>query len=130
VLAWEDGRSGLGSDIYAQRVTAAGVVGPTVDVSDGIASAFRLSPPSPNPSAGGTMLSLTLPYPQRVTAEVFGIDGRRIRSLAQDEPLTAGTHGVAWDGRDGLGGRVSAGIYLVRVKAESGSGIAKLTMIR
>ena len=91
---------------------------------------LALSAPSPNPSRDGVMLSLSLPYPQRVTAEVFGIDGRRIRLLAQDEPLTAGTHGLAWDGRDRLGGRVSAGIYLVRVKAESGSGIAKLTMIR
>jgi len=129
IFAWADGRNGFSSDIYTQRVTAAGVAGPTVGVSDVIPLAFEMSGARPNPSRAGTTLSLSLPRPQRVTAEVFGIDGRRVRSLADDVALTAGVHTLAWDGRDTGGERVKSGIYLVRVQADDGSATSKATIL-
>ena len=130
VIAWEDGRSGSASDIYAQRVTASGVVGPTTAVPDATSVGFALAAPRPNPSRAGATLAITLPFPQRVTADVFGVDGRRVRSLAQREPLAAGVHALAWDGRDETGARAGTGLYLVRVRAESGSGTVKVTLVR
>ena len=99
-------------------------------VSDEIPLALRLSAPRPNPSRTGTTLSLALPFAQRVTAGVFGIDGRSVRTLAEDALLAAGQHALAWDGRDRAGARVGAGIYLVRVRSESGAAIAKVAMLR
>ena len=48
IVAWEDGRSGFSSDIYAQRITASGVVGPTVGVSGEKSLAFEMSAARPN----------------------------------------------------------------------------------
>ena len=99
-------------------------------VSDEIPPAFDLSAPRPNPSRTGTTLSLALPFAQRVTAEVLGIDGRSVRALAENATLAAGRHALVWDGRDRAGARVGAGIYLVRVRSESGAAIAKVTLLR
>jgi len=129
IVAWEDGRNGFGSDIYGQGVTLAGAVGPTVDVTGDTPVVFGITAPRPNPSRGGATFQLALPTAQRVTADVFSIDGRRVRSLADGAAFAAGVHPLAWDGRDSAGSRVKSGIYLVRVHASGGSLTTKVTML-
>jgi len=70
----------------------------------------------PNPFAGASRFSFTLPREGPVSVKVFGVDGRETVTLA-DGPRAAGIHTIAWDGRDAHGARVPAGVYFVRVSA-------------
>jgi hypothetical protein len=115
IIVWRDER-GADSDIYAQRVTAAGVVAPVVSVANPSAIAFRLAGPNPNPTHGATTIAFELPHARRVHAEIFGIDGRLVRRLAGGEMFPAGHSELVWDGGSAAGS-VSPGLYFIRVRA-------------
>jgi len=77
---------------------------------------FALLQNRPNPFTGGTTIGFELPRGERVRLEVFDLQGRRMRSLA-DATYAAGRWSVEWDGRDAVGNRVAPGIYLYRMEA-------------
>jgi hypothetical protein len=69
----------------------------------------------PNPFRTTTSVALTLPSPTMVSAEVFDLLGRRVKTLA---PATlSGTAEIRWDGSRDDGGPAHPGVYLVRVRA-------------
>ncbi len=72
--------------------------------------------PPPAVTRGSTTLSLELTASARATIVVYDAAGRRVRVLADGE-LGAGTHAIAWDGRDQRGAAVPAGVYFVRASA-------------
>jgi len=72
----------------------------------------------PNPFRDATAFELALPERGIVSLALYGIDGRRVRSLAGGA-LEAGVHRIAWDGRDDSGRDVPAGMYFVRLTAGS-----------
>jgi flagellar hook assembly protein FlgD len=49
-----------------------------------------------------------------VALHVFDLQGRRLRTLL-DGPVSAGEHRVRWDGRDGAGHPLPAGVYVARL---------------
>ena len=81
------------------------------------ALALQLRPAGPNPTAGAATLRLELPRTARVDARVFDASGRQVRTLV-DRVLAAGSHPLVWDGCDGAGRSVAAGIYWIRARAE------------
>lgn len=123
IVAWTDTRSG-NQDIYANRV-AGGVadVGPT-----GFKS-FRLLAPIPNPTSGAVTMSFELPAPARVTAQIFSVDGRLIRTLAEGEAFGAGLRTLSWDGRGAAHERLFGGIYFERVRAGAESDVRKILIM-
>jgi len=128
VLTWHDLRSG-NADIYALRVTASGAAA-TVDVpEEELLSASPLQA-APNPLRDQTWLRFRLAQPDRITAMVVDVTGRRIRSLADDASLPAGDQTMFWDGRDATGAPVPVGIYLFLMKSSAGTATAKLAVIR
>lgn len=74
---------------------------------------FALSDPTPNPSASGARLTLTVETAQHVRAEVFDIAGRRVASLFDGAVSPGSDLELAVSG-DGL----PAGVYVVRVVGE------------
>lgn len=70
---------------------------------------------APNPFNPRTTIRFALPEPGLVRLSVFDVSGRLVRTLV-DESMTAGSHEVAWDGRDATGRGVGAGSYLVRME--------------
>lgn len=92
-------------------------VGPGGAGADG--GALRLAV-GPNPSAGATRVTFTLPRAGHATVRVYGVDGRLVRELAAGDHA-AGAHDVVWDGRDAAGARVRAGVYWVRVASDGRS---------
>jgi hypothetical protein len=74
---------------------------------------------APNPFTVSTRIVFDLPEAVRATLEIFDSGGRLVRALAVDSPLTAGRHGVEWDGRDARGRSVSPGVYTYRLRAGS-----------
>lgn len=76
-----------------------------------------LAPPAPNPFGATTRLAFTLAHDGRATVRVFDVRGRAVRTLARGA-FAAGTHALAWDGRDNHGATAGAGVYFVRLEAD------------
>lgn len=77
---------------------------------------LSLEAPRPNPSMNGTHLLFALPGAGPVSLQVFGIDGRLVRTLVRGA-RPAGEQEVVWDGRNGTGRPVAPGVYFCRLTA-------------
>jgi flagellar hook capping protein FlgD len=115
IVAWQDNRVGLYSDIYAQHVHGSGAI---VGVPPSSASAhFQLFAPFPNPSRNGQLrIGFNLPSSERVSSEVLDLEGKRVRTLATDREFPPGTQVLNWDGRNDAGVGLPNGVYFVRIR--------------
>jgi len=88
--------------------------------SQGVAAApavvhLGLGRPQPAITSAATSLRLTLTAKARASVAAYDAAGRLVRVLT-DRELGAGTHAISWDGRDGRGERVAAGVYFIRAQ--------------
>lgn len=90
---------------------------------------FALNPAYPNPFNPMTKISFSLPEAQSVQLTVYGLDGRKIATLA-DGAFTAGLHEVVWTGRDDAGKGVASGTYIYRIDAGPYSDVRKMTLMK
>ena len=100
-----------------------------VDVGDRGPSSLFLYPASPNPSRSWTMLGFTLPQAGPARLEVFDPAGRKVADLLSGE-LPAGTHNVAWQGRDDRGGLLPSGRYVLRLEASGRALTRSIVLLR
>lgn len=80
----------------------------------------------PNPFRDSAVLRLASPGAAPTRLEIFGADGRLLRTFGD---LTGGEAGVRWDGRAADGQAVPAGVYFYRfhgVGAEAGGMIVRI----
>jgi len=89
----------------------------------------ELQQPAPNPFMGKTVLRYSLAKSGPVSLAIFGITGQKVRTLVS-ENASAGTHEVAWDGRDDFGKAVGAGVYFARFAAEKVHSTERITVLR
>jgi aminopeptidase N len=104
-----------------------------VEPGSGDASAaarVQFSIASSNPARDGAVFALALPDERPVTLELFGAAGRLVRRLASNARYGAGTHELAWDGRDDRGVRVASGVYFARLEAGATIETRRLTLVR
>lgn len=94
-----------------------------------VTARLELQPPAPNPLEAGTLFRFTLPRSGPAELAIFDVSGRRIRALAATS-LTAGEHALTWDGRNGEGSRVAAGIYWARLESGRESRVQKVVVRR
>lgn len=83
----------------------------------------------PNPFNPETTVSFSLEDAGLVSLEIYGVDGRRVRTLL-NAPLSAGTFTRSWDGRDDNGQRVASGAWFVRMRAAEVMDVRKITLIK
>lgn len=74
---------------------------------------------APNPTRDRTRIAFTVARSGRARLEMVNAAGRLVRVIA-DKPLEAGCHEEIWDGLDGQGKRVSAGIYFAKLSGADG----------
>jgi hypothetical protein len=91
--------------------------------------AFRLAGNYPNPFNPITSLSFTLGRTGTATVDVLDLQGRLVRSLWNGR-LEAGPHTFRWDGRDGDGRTVAAGVYLGRLRADERIATCKMILAK
>ncbi len=60
---------------------------------------------------------------------IYNIAGQPVRSL-RDGVMESGWHSVVWDGRDGLGRPVSAGVYIYRLESARFTDERRMTLVR
>lgn len=97
--------------------------------STGPRRVFAMHGAHPNPFNPRTTIAFELPAASRATVDVLDLRGHRVRRLFEGE-LTAGAHRLAWNGRDAQGRGVSAGAYLVRVRADGHAGTVKVLLAK
>ncbi len=83
----------------------------------------------PNPMRYRTTLTYSLSNPSTVELSVFDIQGRFIRNLV-GTTQTAGVHMEHWDGTDGSGVPVAAGVYFCRLTTGSETRMLKVIITR
>ncbi|NIA30498.1 MAG: T9SS type A sorting domain-containing protein [Actinobacteria bacterium] len=82
----------------------------------------------PNPFNPETLIKYALPKESHVVIRVYNVLGQKIVTLLDTE-MQEGYHIVKWDGRNSAGQKVSAGIYLVSMKAGSFEKTQKMTLL-
>ena len=75
----------------------------------------------PNPMNPRGTLRFTMTSPGRVSARIFSVTGRLVRTIARAEPLGTGDQELVIDGRDDDGSPLATGVYFYRVETPDGS---------
>jgi hypothetical protein len=75
-------------------------------------------------------LELTLPREAEVRLVLHDVRGRLVRRVQDGGVLPAGTHRLAWDGRDEGGRDVPPGVYFATVSAGGESAARRILRIR
>lgn len=102
-------------------------IGVTTGVEDGVRTAPRLLRVEPNPAHGRVQFRSEDDHAGLVTAEVLDLQGRVRHRMA---PVWMGARGgFVWDGRDLDGGRLPAGLYLVRIRRGGSEQTHRVTLL-
>lgn len=99
------------------------------DVPAAAVAGARIDAVYPNPFNPETTVSFSLEHEGLVTLDVYGVDGRRVRTLL-NAPLSAGTFTASWDGRDDSGRAMPSGAWFVRMHAGRDTDVRKVTLIK
>jgi hypothetical protein len=89
---------------------------PVVALSKEVSNELILHGSAPNPFSQGTVIRFNLPEQGEVKLSIHDVKGRLVRELIGGV-RPAGSHSVAWDGRNFSGAEVSAGIYFVHLES-------------
>ena len=95
----------------------------------GVPREFALDPNYPNPFNSSTTIRYRLAEPGPVRLEIFDVQGRRVKKLA-DGDVGAGVYQVEWDGMDASGKPVATGVYLVRLQKGTASLVHKMLLLK
>ena len=98
------------------------------DVESGVPLTTALAIPSPNPSRGAIALGFALARAGRAELAIYGVDGRRVKVLAQGE-REAGEYRLSWDGTDERGRAAAPGVYYARLSADGREFTRKLVRL-
>ena len=83
----------------------------------------------PNPFNPSTTIRYRLPAPARVRVGVYDLAGREV-ALLLDQVQAEGAQELDWNGADGRGRPVGAGVYLLRVDAGGATRQAKMMLLK
>lgn len=95
----------------------------------GLPTVTLLRQNTPNPFNPLTVVPFELARPGPVLLQVYGLDGRLLRVLAEGS-FAAGSHSRAWDGCDEGGRRLGSGVYLVRLATADGVINGRMVMVK
>lgn len=90
---------------------------------------FSVSDNFPNPFNPSTAVELKLPETRFVKAIVYDLMGREVKRMALGK-MTGGVHTLMWDGTNLRNRPVSAGIYLLSVRAGDDHSVRKMTLLK
>jgi len=121
-LPWEGSAGDYGTPNYANTVAL-------IDqTSLSVPSNYSLTN-YPNPFNPSTILIWNLDKDCKAEISLYAINGQKIVTLVNGFEV-AGQHRIQWNGTDRFGKRVSAGVYLARLKAGSKVVLRKLVLLR
>jgi len=105
------------------------LTGESVEEDGGAGLALSPVQVCPNPAGARSAIAFRLAHPSVVRAVVLDLTGRLVRELAGGA-RSAGAQRLAWDGADGAGRPLPAGVYVCRVTADAESKAARFVILR
>ena len=119
-------------DVYAENGPFTLTIdGSKLEISDSdlIPETFALHANYPNPFNPTTTISYDLPEQAQVTLGIYDLLGKQLKTLV-NQSQDAGSKTAVWDGTDGLGRSVSAGVYLYQIQAGEFSQTRKMVLLK
>ncbi len=107
----------------------------TFDVNQPVAieaelpEAYALYPPYPNPFNPSTTISYDLPEQSDLSLIIYDVTGREV-TIFQNQDRPAGSYKLQWNGTDGLGNPVSAGVYIARLTVGDYANTIKMVYLK
>ncbi|MFO7659934.1 MAG: T9SS type A sorting domain-containing protein [Candidatus Cloacimonadaceae bacterium] len=83
----------------------------------------------PNPFNPETTIRFSLKSGSHANLSVYNLKGQLVRTLV-NEKLSAGQHALVWRGTDNRNKPVSGGVYLLRLKTDSGNFTRKMIILK
>jgi hypothetical protein len=83
---------------------------------------------APNPTNVATTLHFALPTADRVRLTIHDINGRSVMSVP-DREYGPGFHALTWNRTDLNGGRVSSGLYFLKLTSQKHAATAKVVVV-
>jgi hypothetical protein len=77
---------------------------------------LALEPARPSVARGGAVIRYQIPAEEYVSLSVYDLSGSLVKTLV-NASMRPGRHSVRWDGTDGRGHKLPAGVYFVRLDA-------------
>jgi hypothetical protein len=102
---------------------------PEPQLSERLPAQAALGRAYPNPFNPNVSLDFTLPAPGDVRLLVYDVNGRLVRRLVVGEKR-AGVHTAVWNARDDAGGRVTSGVYFVRLEYGAVTDTRKIVLLK
>jgi hypothetical protein len=112
-----------GRDAHNRKLSIGGRVKPALP------AVTQLALPAPNPFGGQVTIAFSLATPGPADLVIYGVNGRRVRTLARGAH-DAGEYAMEWDGRDDGGAAVQAGVYYVHLATAQGRFTRTVTYLR
>lgn len=84
---------------------------------------------SPNPFNPSTTIGFVVPESDRVTIEVFGPSGLKVRTLVS-RTYAPGEWSTTWDGADEQGNPVASGVYYYRMRIGNATQAKKMVLLK
>lgn len=100
-----------------------------IDVEIPSRSSIELRPNAPNPFDGSTTISYALARASEVRLSVYDLAGREVAILFEGQQA-AGAHQATWNGADGRGQPVAAGVYFLRLATVDEIAVRKILATR
>ncbi len=104
-------------------IGATGIQGQTTEIEQ-----FELFQNYPNPFNSETEIRYSLRQASQVKLSIFNILGQEIATLI-DGKQSAGTHRVAWNGKNDENNELPSGIYLYRIEIDKSRPLAKKMLL-
>ncbi|MGH7452588.1 MAG: FlgD immunoglobulin-like domain containing protein [bacterium] len=112
------------------------VVAENKSADDLFPAGYQLEQNYPNPFSGNgifgrsnTLIAFSLPAASQVTVNIYNETGQLVRTLVDGE-MTAGRHGIYWNGKNQSGSSIASGIYLYQIVARGRNGEGAFTQTK
>jgi hypothetical protein len=132
-IRWTDGSVTVLQDVPADQrlVLSPGQGGPTdaPAAARGSGDGLVLAGAGPNPAREAVVVRFQTGRAAPARIRIHDVAGRIVRTVL-DGDLPAGSHAVAWDGRDQDGLRVASGVYYYVVRSGAREARGRLALIR
>jgi uncharacterized repeat protein (TIGR01451 family) len=75
-----------------------------------------------------SLISFDVPVAGHINLEIYDVHGRMVQRVL-DQHMSSGVHSLSWDGRNGSGERMPAGVYFARVRNTTESDTKKVVIV-
>jgi hypothetical protein len=91
---------------------------------------FNLEQNYPNPFNPSTRINFSLPVTDRVTLVIYDLLGRKVKTLIDNQLLTASMHTVIWNAADDTDQKIGSGIYFYQLSSSKFNDTKKMIFVK